>query len=407
VVAIGRRFGAAGLVLAAMAMANVSTAAHGQTPRAYKDGLDAVEKRDWPNAARLMRQAAGERGEERKKYTPYYYLGQALFEQGDCDGAEAAWKESERQKALPRDLLERVRDGRARCTAARSRRDTNSAAEQQARAAVDEAARADEATQELLRAGPEQLWRQGKPSLRERMADAESRLDAARGMIEKAGSGDDPGAFGDAERMARQIVDDFEQIRKQASGLRSEHGDRQKQQRGKVDTLATTARQLLRDTAYLSPYPAQVRRKRSDLEALLAELDKAGVGADEAYLQGLSSRIQFSTNALTEITAQPPTALQHAADAFFAGAYARVLEILVALPDGSARSRAHALLLRAAARYYLWVENGERDQAVLAAAAADADACRRTDAALAPPSALFSPRFREFFASPGARPGTP
>jgi hypothetical protein len=88
-------------------------------------------------------------------------------------------------------------------------------------------------------------------------------------------------------------------------------------------------------------------------------------------------------------------------DTFFAGDYARVVEMLGTVPNDG-RARAHALLLRSAARYHLWVEQGESDAALLDEAAADAAACRRVNVGLRPPATLFSPRFLEFFASAGA-----
>ena len=174
--------------------------------------------------------------------------------------------------------------------------------------------------------------------------------------------------------------------------------------RTKLDEVVAAARATLRDTADLAPYPPQVRRRRADLEGVLRELEGSKQSADHDYLEGLSSRLSFSVQQLKEVAAGPPAALSDAADAFFAGDFAKVLARLATVADNPARVRAHSLLLRSAAGYYLWVERGESDQALLAAAAADAVSCRRADAALAPPPTLFSPRFVQFFAASVATP---
>jgi hypothetical protein len=111
----------------------------------------------------------------------------------------------------------------------------------------------------------------------------------------------------------------------------------------------------------------------------------------------VSSRLNFSLKQAQDVTARPPAVLSAAADSFFAGDYAKVLESLAAFSSDSDRARAHSLLLRSAAGYYSWVEGGEIDQELLARAAADAALCQRIDAKLAPPPALFSPRFLAFF----------
>ncbi len=157
----------------------------------------------------------------------------------------------------------------------------------------------------------------------------------------------------------------------------------------------------MRSTAALAPYPPQVKRKRADLESLLAEFDAKREDRGDAYLEGLISRTTFSMQQLKDVTAAPPPALEKAADSFFAGDYPGVVEQLATFDDATPRGRAHALLLRSAARYYLWVDGGETDQDLLAAAASDAAACHRENANLRPPATLFSPHFVEFWS--GAR----
>ena len=79
--------------------------------KAFKDGLDARDSKKWREAADHMRQAVQADGKESARkvrtgifgsmeYLPYYFLGEALFNLGDCAGAIEAWANSEQQGAI-------------------------------------------------------------------------------------------------------------------------------------------------------------------------------------------------------------------------------------------------------------------------------------------------------------------
>jgi hypothetical protein len=76
--------------------------------KVYRDGVDAIEKQKWPEAAGFMRQAIGMNRTEApgarrlglfggRDYLPHLLLGRALFAQSDCTGALNAWEESDNQ----------------------------------------------------------------------------------------------------------------------------------------------------------------------------------------------------------------------------------------------------------------------------------------------------------------------
>jgi hypothetical protein len=94
----------------------------------------------------------------------------------------------------------------------------------------------------------------------------------------------------------------------------------------------------------------------------------------------------------------PPSTLVQAFNGFLAGRYAEV-DRLDPASFGDARSRFHAYVVRAAARYTLSEISGDKD--LLDGARADARAARALDAKTAPDGALFSPRFRAFYREPG------
>lgn len=75
----------------------------------YKNGLEAAERGDWALAERMMRRAIALEPQAKKRqrigvrftgYVPHYHLGRALYHQGDCAGALAAWAASERQGVI-------------------------------------------------------------------------------------------------------------------------------------------------------------------------------------------------------------------------------------------------------------------------------------------------------------------
>jgi hypothetical protein len=381
----------------ALLMASLVAAgpARGQSQRAYRDGVKAAEKGDWPAVVKLMAEAIADRAEEKKRYTPHYYLGLARFELGDCAGALQSWSTSERQGALGKDELAKVRDGRGVCQA-RQDQQAVEAAQLGAQAALDQAARSSSKLRSAVDSRIEDAWRAGSPSRRDRQAAAEAQLESAKTLAEEARASSDTAGLARAESDAGQAKQQLDALHEEAQRLLAEHGKRVGALRSKADGLIASARELLRSTAELAPYAPQIKRKRADLESLLAEVETKSKGGD-AYLDGAISRATFSLEQLQDAAAPPPRALSKAADSFFGGDYSGVVDQLTVFADEQPRARAHSLLLRSAARYYLWVEQGEGDGDLLGAAAADAAESRRTDAALQPPASLFSPRFLEFW----------
>jgi hypothetical protein len=97
----------------------------------FRRGLAAQGDRNWGEMADAMRQAiALDRTESTRKvrrrlfgstteYLPYYFLGEALKNQGDCSGAVTAWESSEDQKvvlSLPQ-FAGQLRTGLRECAA--------------------------------------------------------------------------------------------------------------------------------------------------------------------------------------------------------------------------------------------------------------------------------------------------
>jgi hypothetical protein len=98
------------LSLTLLLLAGWAASAAADYKESYRKGVTAADRREWVEVARWMRQAVGERAQEGEPvkiygvrfepYVPYYYLGLALFQQGDCEGALAQWQQSEKQGAV-------------------------------------------------------------------------------------------------------------------------------------------------------------------------------------------------------------------------------------------------------------------------------------------------------------------
>jgi hypothetical protein len=377
---------------------------------AYKDGVEAIQAKDWDRAASAMRKAIAERGEEKSKlpvrlflkpYLPHFYLGWALFERGDCPGALAAWAESERQGIAPRLAdFEVARRGRETC-GARSRQQVVAQARGQALEAIERSASRAAALEERARDAPvRDLWQSGDPSPAARHAQALELLDRARRLL--AASAADALAVRRAEAFVREadaalgaLDADLDQAvdAKRVELAAKDHG---------VDARVAEAKALLARTGYLAPYPRQLQRARADLEGLIAEAGRRGAAsprdqASRSHLDGLAARLERSIESLDTLAAAPPASLGRAADAFLAGRHAEVIEQLATARYAERRARAHARLLLAASRHALYLEGGELDEELRTAAAEDARACRHDDEALAPTERFFSPRFIAFF----------
>jgi hypothetical protein len=393
-----------GAVLGAVVFLLASTPASSQYLGAYKTGLDAIEARDWGRAASSMTEAIAERDEEKMKlparlflrpYVPHFYLGYARWKLGDCDGALAAWAESERQGVLPRlPEADIARRGREDCDQ-RARQGVLANAREQARQALTRAS--DTAAALLERSRDEQLrevWSGGDPSPATRHQQSLEILRQAGELL--AGGGVDQKAIVRAEALIRDAVAELDAVAAEVDRL-TEASRRALAERSEgVDARVAEARQALERTAYLAPYPRSMKKARADLEGLVAEAQRRDV-ASRTHLDGLAARLENSIHTLDRLAAAPPRTLDAAAAAYLDGRHQEVVAALAQARFGDRRARAHARLLLAASRHAIYLEGGELDDELRLAAVEDARACRADDARLAPAARFFSPRFIAFF----------
>ena len=402
---VPRRFALGSSLWIAAAVALLASApASAQYLNAYKSGLEAIEGKDWKRAESSMREALAERAEEKMKlpvklflkpYLPHFYLGWALFESGDCGGALAAWAESERQGVSTRlPDFEVARSGRKTCEE-RSRQLVVGEARQEAQRSL---ARATAAAEALLERSRESQWRAhwnaGDPTPSSLHAQGLALLAKASELLSNPSL--DPLGIKRAEAFVREadasLTKAEGELDRLTDATRAELAAKDKG----IDARVAEANAALAATAYLAPYPRAVRKARADLEGLVAEAGRRDE-ASKSHLDGLAARLENSIEELAKLTAAPPAPLTKAVAAYLDGRYREVVAELESARFGERRARSHARLLLAASRHALYLEGGELDDELRAAAVDDARASHLEDGSLAPSPRFFSPRFVSFF----------
>ncbi len=373
----------------------------------YKQGLDAIEKKAWSDAAAAFRAAIAERPEENdrlpkklyfKRYLPHFHLGVALAELGDCDGALAAWRESERQGVVQRfEEHKRLKEGRNRCgeqlTAVAALEDALAVSREAVRKAT-EARNAAMAALSALPAGGDEA---SSLTFATREQEANRTLESAREKLASAKEKNDlAGARESAEladRATRLYNDLSGEVRRSGEAAQAQ----QTAAAGELGSLLTGAQRTLDSMPVAAPYPPELSRRRDEVATLIAEGRRLGTSASPTTVSDWKGRLDAALGRLRKALAGPPAELQEAARLLFAANYQGAVARLAVVAYTERRTQAHALLLRSAARYLLYLEGGAKDAALLVGARADLAASRDADAGVKLTRELFSPRFVAFY----------
>ncbi len=316
----------------------------------FGNGVQALEKEQWSEAADWFRKAIEEKPQaggkisvsgQRQPYLPHYQLGLALYRAGKLRAASDAWRESALHGALSKKRRELVEQY-----------------------LFDIEARLEEQFEEV-----------GEPEVElERELSAEEvkvRQKAARRQLDRA-----------ANQIQKLAAPDLRAILEADPSLAA----------GRdlgIEKLSQ-ARQIF-DTAGVAGDPIALQ------EVHARAVDAAG----RLEQVVLSATMALPPEQQAEAVAVPPDFLRDAASALFSGRYDDVLAVLAKGDLGDIRVRKHAHLFRAAALYALYLLGDRQDATRLQAAEAEARACRAIDPGLAPPSGGFSPNFVRFFESMG------
>lgn len=436
----------------------------------YEEALQASRNGDWAAAVPLLEAAIAEEPREALRvraygmrffdYLPHYHLGVARFRLGDCEGALAAWRQSESQGVIQgTDEFRTLVANRTTCQE-RARAEpvpppdrppepprpdpALTRALERAESAITEAER-EAAGLDALRADPllAPEWRR-EPALGPAEEAALERLEGARGGLDAARDSADAEAAAAAAEQARSAREDLRGIGRAAADRRDRLAAAQEESEREAEREARrrAARQALAepirdgraalDAVREARLPsARVPASAGTLEALLAEAGRPDPTVER--LEELPAALKRTTELLRrELSAAvaardretqakvaggdqappaeprktpdraPPaaerTALRTAVDAYLGGRYDETVELLTGAPFGDRRLGAHAALLRAAARFALHRLGGGEDADLIEAARADVRGCRDLDRSLAPAADAFSPLFRTFFA---------
>ncbi len=391
------------MLFAVLAWGVASEARAAEFVEYYKNGVAAAEAQNWSLTEEMMLKAIAEQSEERAKvkkafyfrrYLPHFYLGKARFEAGNCRGALAAWKESETQGVVQKfPEFQLILEGRQACTQMVA-----------LAAALDKALRAVESAEQAAGRSRGRLSElpEGEPTgkvLVNRQAEAEASLGRIR--LRLASADIVLNEVEEAAAVAAVAEREFKVIASQANEMRaSQLAVRKQKLATEIQTLVATARQALRASEYLQPYPVQVSRHRLAVEQAIRNAEDAADGSlSGGELQAVRAELTQATRNLRRSASPPPEDLQRAARAFLDQDYSSVLSILGESEFESARASSHAHLLQAAALHALYFSTGAENAELLQQAGEQVLACHGADRERTPPTAVFSPSFVAFYES--------
>lgn len=399
----------------------------------YREGLIAAERQEWARVEQWMGRAVAARpqpdandrvrvGARSVPYLPQLYLGLAAFSQKDCPAAlgylEApalvaalqGLREAERQALMVRSC--RAKLGAAAAPPSAPPAAAPAPAAPPAAASPGwEAGRAGQIEQRIAQldarlararsALADPALALARPNFERQLAPATAQLQRARAGLGVARERRDAAALAALER-------ELAALDAAANQLAAELAAAAERARGTAlaDARALLERSLQQADARLAALPDRgvpeaqalagaVQQGRSNLASNDAAALRQAAGAVDAALRALDT-----AKARGALAAQLSARLRPLVEAYLGGDFLRAAgwsdeESLRAAPG----ALAEALLLRAAARYELYVLGGEADLAQFERIRADVRAARRLSPVLTPSERAYSPRFRALFAS--------
>jgi hypothetical protein len=368
----------------------------------YKAGVAAIESEDWDRVGEMMQRAIEiqpnakariKKGLFFKRYLPHYYLGQALYQSGDCAAALASWQESEAQGVVTRfpeyDQLQAARED---CSRKHSELEyALSLAKGLVVSAGTSGLKARQRLADLQATGVT-----GAESLVERLAIAESDLRDAEILL--GHKSQDLSDLRLSASKAAKARDGFNSISREASQWIQTIASEKVQMRAALNQLAIEGKEALENSTFLDPYPPGIAQRRSRVEDLIKQVSGLGASTGDDEVDALAKDLQQAVLALESSVAEPPRDLTLAAKAFLGGRYSEVLEILAESESGSNKITAQAHLLQAAALFALYHSQGGMQAELLSQARQEVRSCKSvTTAVPIPAPSIFSPRFIEFF----------
>jgi len=346
---------------------------HADYKRAYYEGYQlARQGRDWEIVAAKMMEALKENDREGEQvvltsantqpYLPYFYLGLARFQLGDCRGARENWIKSSVQKKV-------VLHGRERewfnqyspiCELTVPIEDAIKQTQSRLQS-IDDLARDPDLGK---------VWNQ-EPAFAPALAKLRQQLDQTRTNLQQA-------------REAK-----VEQEQGLLTGVKAEATELSDQ----ADLLFKTARGRRDDLAAL-----RIANEKRLAEERKPALETATVESKpiETKANEIKPNETRPKDTRTVLPVAPPDALRAVAQQYGKGRYREARDGLQsqAVP---VEWRAHAALLRAASAFSLYYAEDQKDRRLLDEAIRAVQACAQANPDLRPSPRIYAPPFIEFF----------
>ena len=361
----------------------------------YREGIAAAERQEWAKSDALMRKALAQEpnpqarirlyGQVFVPYVPRFYLGLSAWSRKDCKNAIELLEDVGNASAISGQRMEERQQMMLRSCRA-----------QLAQAAPPVSPPA--SVPPLAQKGAAPPPATTRPAPTATPAPPKPTPAAVPKPIPATPAKPSPAAVAGAAS--------FDTARAQAAQARLD----------RVDAALAAAARTLADPALaavrgdwqrqMDLMTARAARARTSLNAARQARDAAALAAIDPPLVALQSDADKLVQGLNSAQARSALAtqvrgrLQPLAAAYLSGDFARAAQwadeqALTAVPQ----AHAQALLLRAAARFELYVIGGERDLAQFDQIGADIRTARRLYADIKPSEKAFSPRFRSLFAS--------
>lgn len=367
----------------------------------YKQGLEALEQSKLNDAEKAFAGALNLNAKElvdgygvfnKKPYLPHYQLGVTLARKKSCRAALAQFEKSESFKVVQK--TESFADLEKRKRLCEERVAQLDQALAGGRKSVESAGKARDGLEPwLAKRELQSFWEEGSPSRREQAEAAAAKIEEARAQLDEeseARQEEAATAAADLADGAAQALRAFEAEARQKQG---ELSQAVAAGLGRIDEAEKNAAAVLRAVASLEPFPPKLSAQVELLRSEVAQVATIRASNDGSRLEALIERLSRETRNLRNLAAPPSQALANAAEALLANEPQRVLTALEGETGKDDRERFYSLLLRAAARYQLYLRSGATAAEFLGQAETDLRQAIALPVATEPPARFFSPRF--------------
>jgi len=420
----------AGLLLSVTAFADYKRD-YGSAVRKYDGG-------DYADAIKGFQKAIDQEPSEQEKvriygmryepYVPYFFLGQAKFKNGDCEGAIAAWNESMSQGVITQqEQFAEMQTNMAACGSVEV--DVTKIAQD----AENALSNLEVNISRFAQLENEQiLSREWATRWAPELSRARSKLQSLQQSLVTAVADTDEAAIKAIQAEALSTADTIKGSQGMAiarvDSMKESQAENELKRRNDARRVLTQAVNNGKSVKFLKG-SAQMASLQEQLETLLAKgtnaVDNPSTSSQEygelaQSINNVSRRYASATQdwqteqriaqaaaenaAAAKAAAErriPPNVLKQIAVDYFAGNYRAAIDLVD--PDllDENRAKVQALLFRAAASYKLYVLSGEKDKQARQRAEDDIRTIKRLNGNFSPYIAAFSPKFLELFRQTG------